>query len=145
MLSILLLLLLSCFSPVQLWATPWTAAHHLLPPWDLPGKSTGVGCQCLLPLSLPAGENGKIWLFLPGFKRGTFQRDNNYLQSFPQMVVFLKWFSTIFKVWNILFLNHFKLNNNKKMRSIWNFFLKSEYKKPNYWENTSFFLLGKYS
>ena len=32
----------------------------------------------------------------------------------PQMVVFLKWFSTIFKVWNILFLNHFKLNNNEK-------------------------------
>ena len=36
----------------------------------------------------------------------------------PQMVVFLKWFSTIFKVWNILFLNHFKLNNNEKMRNI---------------------------
>ena len=92
----LLLLLLSCFSRVQLCATPQTAAHQappslgfsrqehwsglpfpspmhesekwkwsrsvmsdpqrphelqpsrLLCPWDFPGKSTGVGCHCLL-------------------------------------------------------------------------------------------------
>ena len=90
-----LLLLLSCFSHVQLCETPWTAAHQalqslgfsmqehwdglpfpspmheseqwkwsrsvvsdslwphglqltrLLPPWDFPGKSTGVGCHCI--------------------------------------------------------------------------------------------------
>ena len=29
--------------------TPWTAATRLLCPWDFPGKSTGVGCYCLLP------------------------------------------------------------------------------------------------
>ena len=29
-------------------ATPWTAAYRLLHPWDFPGKSTGVGCHCLL-------------------------------------------------------------------------------------------------
>ena len=29
-------------SHVRLLATPWTAA------WDFPGKSTGVGCHCLL-------------------------------------------------------------------------------------------------
>ena len=34
----------SCVQPL---ATPWTAAHQA-PPWDLPGKSTGVGCHCLL-------------------------------------------------------------------------------------------------
>ena len=34
-------------SRVQLWATPWTAAHQALGPWDFPGKSTGVGCHCL--------------------------------------------------------------------------------------------------
>ena len=93
----MLLLLLSCFSRVQLCATPQTAAHQappslgfsrqgywsglpfpspmheskkwnwsrsvvsdssqphglqptrLLRPWDFPGKSTGVGCHCLLP------------------------------------------------------------------------------------------------
>ena len=32
---------LSC---VRLFATPWTAAHQA-PPWDSPGKSTGVGCD----------------------------------------------------------------------------------------------------
>ena len=36
-------------SYVWLLATPWTAAYQLLHPWDSPGKSTGVGCHCLLP------------------------------------------------------------------------------------------------
>ena len=35
-------------SRVRLLATPWTAAHQALRPWDFPGKSTGVGCHCLL-------------------------------------------------------------------------------------------------
>ena len=35
-------------SRVRLLATSWTAAHQLLRPWDFPGKSTGVGCHCLL-------------------------------------------------------------------------------------------------
>ena len=35
-------------SHVRLFATPWTAAHQAPPPWDSPGKSTGVGCHCLL-------------------------------------------------------------------------------------------------
>jgi len=35
-------------SHVQLLAIPWTAAYWLLHPWDFPGKSTGVGCHCLL-------------------------------------------------------------------------------------------------
>ena len=37
------LLLLSCFSPVRLCATP-----RLPRPWDSPGKNTGVGCHFLL-------------------------------------------------------------------------------------------------
>ena len=41
-------LLLSCFSRVQLCATPWTAAHQAARPWDSPGKNTGVGYHCLL-------------------------------------------------------------------------------------------------
>ena len=36
---------LSC---VRLLVTPWTAAHHAPPSMDFPGKSTGVGCHCLL-------------------------------------------------------------------------------------------------
>ena len=35
-------------SLVRLLATPWTAAHQVLCPRDFPGKSTGVGCHCLL-------------------------------------------------------------------------------------------------
>ena len=35
-------------SRVRLLATPWTAAYQALRPWDFPGKSTRVGCHCLL-------------------------------------------------------------------------------------------------
>ena len=38
-------------SRVWLLVTPWTAAYQptrLLHPWDFPGKSTRVGCHCLL-------------------------------------------------------------------------------------------------
>ena len=33
---------------VRLLATTWTAAYQAPPAWDFPGKSTGVGCRCLL-------------------------------------------------------------------------------------------------
>ena len=39
-------------SRAWLLATPWTAAYRLLHPWDYPGKSTGVGCHCLLQISI---------------------------------------------------------------------------------------------
>ena len=35
-------------SPVRLLATPWTAAYQAPLSMDFPGKSTGVGCHCLL-------------------------------------------------------------------------------------------------
>ena len=35
-------------SHVWLLATPWTAAHQAPLSMDFPGKSTGVGCHCLL-------------------------------------------------------------------------------------------------
>ena len=35
-------------SRVRLFTTPWTAAYQAPPPMDFPGKSTGVGCHCLL-------------------------------------------------------------------------------------------------
>ena len=42
-------------SRVRLLATPWTAAYQAPPSMDFPGKSTGVGCHCLLHyLFLPA-------------------------------------------------------------------------------------------
>ena len=43
-----LLLLLSRFSHVRLCATPELASHQAPPPWDSPGKNTGVGCHFLL-------------------------------------------------------------------------------------------------
>ena len=46
--SLLLLLLLSHFSSVQLCVTPKMAATRLPHPWDSPGKNTGVGCHFLL-------------------------------------------------------------------------------------------------
>ena len=36
---------LSHFSRVQLFVTPWTVATRLLCPWDSPSKNTGVGCH----------------------------------------------------------------------------------------------------
>ena len=39
---------LSHFSRVWLFATPWTVATSLLCPWDSPGKNTGGGCRALL-------------------------------------------------------------------------------------------------
>ena len=35
-------------SRAWLLATPWTAAYQGPPSMDFPGKSTGVGCHCLL-------------------------------------------------------------------------------------------------
>ena len=38
-------------SHIRFLATPWTLQPtRLLHPWDFPGKSTGVGCHCLLRL-----------------------------------------------------------------------------------------------
>ena len=39
-------------SRVQLLVIPWTAAYQAPSSMDLPGKSTGVGCHCLLPCLL---------------------------------------------------------------------------------------------
>ena len=40
-------------SHVQLFVTPWTAAHQIHCPWNSPGKNTGVGCCSLLQGILP--------------------------------------------------------------------------------------------
>ena len=52
-------------SRVGLLATPWTAAYH---PWDFPGKSTGVGCRCLLRKinTVLLKNNIPHWLFWLG-------------------------------------------------------------------------------
>ena len=51
--ALLLLLLLSCFSRVRLQRPHGLQPTRLLHPWDFPGKSTGVGCHCLLRNYVP--------------------------------------------------------------------------------------------
>ena len=47
-------------SRVQLFATPWTAAHQAPASMDFPGKSTGVGCHCLLGWILENSKKRKM-------------------------------------------------------------------------------------
>ena len=55
---------LSLFSCVQLFVTPWTVAPRLLCPWVSPGKSTGVGCRSLLQgIFLTQGMNLSLLLW----------------------------------------------------------------------------------
>ena len=56
--------MLSCFSHVRLFATPWTVATRLLCPWDSPVKNTGIGCPALLQGIFPTqGSNPHLpWL-----------------------------------------------------------------------------------
>ena len=48
-------------SRVRLLATPWTAAYQAPPSMDFPGKSTGVGCHCLLQKAEQVGLNDKLY------------------------------------------------------------------------------------
>ena len=45
--------MLSHFSHVRVFATPWTVAHQTPPSMDFPGKNIGVGCHALLQGNLP--------------------------------------------------------------------------------------------
>ena len=41
------------FSPIWLFATPWTVAHEAPLSWDSPGKNTGMDCHSLLQRIFP--------------------------------------------------------------------------------------------
>ena len=52
---------LSHFSRVLLFVTPWTVARRLLCPWNSSGKNTGVGCHILLQrIFLTQGSNPRF-------------------------------------------------------------------------------------
>ena len=95
----------------RLFATPWTAAYQAPLSMDFPGKSTGVGCHCLLqqecihvskPTKLytwivcrfcipdfPGGSDGKASVYnagdlgsIPGLGRSPGERNGNPLQDY---------------------------------------------------------------
>ena len=58
LLNVAVTCMLSCFSCVQLFATPWTITHQIPLSIKLPGKNTGVGCHFLLQEIFPSqGSN----------------------------------------------------------------------------------------
>ena len=59
--------MLSCFSCVQLFVTPWTIARKALLFMDSPDKNTGVGCHALLQGVFPTqGLNPHILVSCTG-------------------------------------------------------------------------------
>ena len=63
--------MLSGFSHVQLFVTPWTIACQLLCPWDFPGKNTGVGCHALHQGTFPTQGSNPRLLSLLHWKAGS--------------------------------------------------------------------------
>ena len=91
-------MLLSHFSRVRLLATSWTAATRLLRSWGFPGKSTGVGCHCLLRLKRLANRNGFLLCVLchypstfPGPCQGTFLESPRFLATYFLNYASLGW------------------------------------------------------
>ena len=65
--------LLSPFSHVPFFVTPWTVVHQApLCPWDSPGKNTGVGCHFLLQGILPTQGSKPRSLMSPALAGGFF-------------------------------------------------------------------------
>ena len=62
---------LSHFSRVWLFVTPWTAAARLLCPWGFPGKNTGVSCHALLKGIVPS-QGSNVHLMSPALAGGFF-------------------------------------------------------------------------
>ena len=53
--------MLSYFSCIWLFATPWTVAARIICPWDSPGKNTGVGgCFLLQGIFLTQRSNPSL-------------------------------------------------------------------------------------
>ena len=71
--SLLLLLLPSHLSRVQLFVTLWTVARQapLACPWDSPSKNTGVGCHVLLQGIFPTQGSNPCLLYLMHWQAGS--------------------------------------------------------------------------
>ena len=66
------LLVLSHFSCVRLFATPWTVAHRAPLSMASPGRNTGVGCRALLQGDLPDTGIKPASLASPALASGFF-------------------------------------------------------------------------
>ena len=73
--SPVLLLLLSRFSSVPLFATPWTQPTRLLCPWDFPGMNTGIGYHALLQRIFPTQGLNSHLLHLLHWQVGSLPLD----------------------------------------------------------------------
>ena len=70
--SFLLLLLLSCFSCVQIFVTPWTVGHQAPCPRDSLGKNTTMGCYALLQGIFPIQGLKPSLLILLHWQAGSY-------------------------------------------------------------------------
>ena len=64
--------MISCFSRVQLFATPWTDNLVSYSPWDFPVKNTGVSCYFLLWGTFPTQELNSCLLCLLHWQADSF-------------------------------------------------------------------------
>ena len=78
----ILLLLLSCFSCVRPHRWQPTRLPH---PWDFPGKSTGVGCHCLLHDLLRLLQSDNCWIHIIQPSQHSAQGSFHYL-SHPESI-----------------------------------------------------------
>ena len=116
-------------SHVRLLATPWTAAHQAPPSMGFPGKSTGVGCHCLLRyINLMGDDCGDLSLLT----------QLNYI--FSTVIQYTA--NVIHSIWNTLKLILFLLIV-KKLWKMENFFQEYSFKmKMNFRISTSRNLTG---
>ena len=63
-------------SRIRLLATPWTAAYQAPHPCGFPGKSTGVGCHCLLRICCTSSQNLK-----KKKKKKRLQKENRFFHN----------------------------------------------------------------
>ena len=88
---------LSRFSHVPVFATPWTVAARFLCPWDSPGKNTGVGCCALLQGIFPSQGLNPYLLCLLHWQAGSLSlappgKPSINVSSVP---------GTIFGIWQV--------------------------------------------
>ena len=102
-------------SRVQLLATHGLQPTRLLRPWDFPGKSTGVGCHCLLLYYL---TKMRMMMLMYFFQRGCnllmfFVNNNNNKKLIGLYYHTFLYHCQIFNITSVIFSGYFKENKSK--------------------------------